>query len=160
MSKLTDKIRQTVEPIITDLGYDVEYIECVKELSNNIVRVVIDKPGSSISSDDCEKVSRAIEDKVDEVVKYEDGYILEISSPGIERQLKTPELYHKYTGYKIRVKLFKKNDVLGVKEFIGTLKSLENGIVNIEDIEDIKAENNSIAIKLQDIATANTVSDI
>ena len=160
MSKLTDKIRQTVEPIVTDLGYEVEYIECVKELSNNIVRVVIDKTGSSISSDDCEKVSRAIEDKVDEVVKYEDGYILEISSPGIERQLKTTELYNKYMGYKIRVKLFKKHETLGVKEFVGVLKSLENNIVCIENIEDIKVENNSISIKLEDIAIANTVSDI
>lgn len=160
MSKLTDKIRHTVEPIILDLGYEVEYVECVKELSNNIVRVVIDIPKRSISSDDCEKVSRAIEDKVDTVVKYEEGYILEISSPGIERQLKTPELYNKYAGYKIRVKLFKKNDALGVKEFIGVLKTLENNMVCIENIEDIKTEINSICIALDEIAIANTVADI
>lgn len=160
MSKLTDKIRHTVEPIVTHLEYEIEYVECVKELSNNIVRVVIDKPGTSISSDDCEKVSHAIEDKVDEVVKYEDGYILEISSPGIERQLKTPELYNKYLGYKIRVKLFKKNETLGVKGFIGILKSFADGIICVEDIENIKIEQSSICISLEDIAIANTVSDI
>ena len=63
--KVENKVEEVVEPVINELGFDVEYVEFVKEGSNNVLRVVIDKPNEAMWVDDCEKVSRAIEDLVD-----------------------------------------------------------------------------------------------
>ena len=59
-----------------------------------MLRVVIDKVGEAMWVEDCEKVSRAIEDIVDKNINQE--YVLEVSSPGLERQLKNIKLYKKY----------------------------------------------------------------
>ena len=113
MSKLTDSIHTCIEADVNELGYTVEYVENVKEGESKILRVVIDKENTSLTTDDCEIVSRKIEDKVDSLMKNE-MYILEISSPGLERQLKNTKLYNKYLGYKACLKLY--NKVLEVKK--------------------------------------------
>ena len=81
-----DKIEKIVEEKIQKEGFDLEYIEFVKEGENNILRVVIDKLNDNVSIDDCEKISRSIEDDVDKQIDKE--YVLEVSSAGLERQLK------------------------------------------------------------------------
>lgn len=147
--KVEIKVEEIIEPIINNMGFDLEYVEFVKEGSNNVLRVVIDKPNENMWVDDCENVSRAIEDVVDKNINQE--YVLEVSSPGLERQLKNIKLYEKYTGKEIHIKLFKKQD--DIKEFEGILKS-----VNKEDesiciqIDDEK----QMTILLKDIATAYT----
>ena len=88
-----DKIELKIVNKIENLGYMLEYVEFVKEGDNNILRVVIDKENENVSIDDCEKVSRAIEDDVDKEVKQE--YVLEVSSAGLERQLKNIKLFKK-----------------------------------------------------------------
>ena len=117
--KVENKVEEVVEPVINELGFDVEYVEFVKEGSNNVLRVVIDKPNEAMWVDDCEKVSRAIEDLVDKNIDQE--YVLEVSSPGLERQLKNIKLYKKYIGREIHVKLYKKLE--DKKEFEGTIES-------------------------------------
>ena len=86
-----DKIELKIVNKIENLGYMLEYVEFVKEGDNNILRVVIDKENENVSIDDCEKVSRAIEDDVDKEIKQE--YVLEVSSAGLERQLKNIKLF-------------------------------------------------------------------
>ena len=89
--KIENKIEELVEPIVKDLGFEIEYVEFAKEGTNNVLRVVIDKVGEAMWVEDCEKVSRAIEDIVDKNINQE--YVLEVSSPGLERQLKNKEIY-------------------------------------------------------------------
>lgn len=147
--KVEIKVEEVIEPIINNLGFDLEYVEFAKEGSNNVLRVVIDKPNENMWVDDCENVSRAIEDIVDKNINQE--YVLEVSSPGLERQLKNMKLYEKYTGKEIHVKLFKKQDEL--KEFEAILKK-----VNRED-ESICVElenEKEITILLKDISAAYT----
>ena len=84
--KVEVKVEELIEPIVNNLGFEIEYVEFVKEGSNNVLRVVIDRTGEKMWVDDCEKVSRAIEDVVDKNINQE--YVLEVSSPGLERQLK------------------------------------------------------------------------
>ena len=115
--KVETKVEEAIEPIIKQLGYELEYVEFVKEGSDNVLRIIIDKVGDRLWVEDCETVSHAVEDTVDKLVDVE--YTLEVSSPGLERQLKTMKLYKKYTGREIHVKLFKKMDDL--KEFEGIL---------------------------------------
>ena len=92
--KVEVKVEELIEPIIQNLGFELEYVEFVKEGSNNVLRVVIDKNGEKLWVDDCETVSRAIEDVVDKNISQE--YVLEVSSAGLERQLKNLKLYKKY----------------------------------------------------------------
>lgn len=150
--KVEVKVEELIEPIVKKLGFEIEYVEFVKEGSNNVLRVVIDKIGEKMWVEDCENISRAIEDIVDKNINQE--YVLEVSSPGLERQLKNIKLYKKYTGKEIHVKLFKKLDEL--KEFNAIIESVdedENSIV-------LKMEDNKkIKIALKDIATAYTTYD-
>jgi len=150
MAKKVD-IEQVITPDIKALGYELEYVESVREGQNNILRVVIDKNDGVLTTEDCETVSRNIEDKVDNLVKLEEGYILEVSSPGLERVLKNVKLYRKYIGKDILVKLYKKLD--GTKELTGRLLSVSEDDTTIE----IEINGNVLSLKLAEIASANTI---
>lgn len=148
MSKLIDNVEEKITGTVNKLGYEIEYTEYVKEGENKIFRVVIDKENVSLTTEDCEKVSRAIEDDVDKLMKDE-AYVLEVSSPGLERQLKNTRLFNKYLGSKIFLKLFKK--VEDKKELEGILKSADDEKIELE------VEENVIWIERKNIACANTV---
>ena len=76
-----------LEPILKEYGYSLYDVEYVKEGADYYLRAYIDKEGG-ITVDDCEKVSRALELKLDEEDFIPNAYILEVSSPGLGRQLK------------------------------------------------------------------------
>ena len=146
-----DKIESKIIEKLSDLGFILEYVEFVKEGDNNILRVVIDKEAESVSIDDCEKVSRAIEDDVDKEIKQE--YVLEVSSAGLERQLKNIKLYEKYTGNKIYVKLYKKQEY--GKEIVGLLEDVNKEKESIT----INIDGTVYEISIKDIAMSHTVYD-
>ena len=105
-------------------------LEFVKEGANWYLRVYIDKEGG-VTIDDCEAVSRALEAKLDEADPIEQAYILEVSSPGIDRPLKKDEDFVKYQGEMIDVKLYKAQE--GRKQFQGKLLGLADGVVSLEE---------------------------
>ena len=143
-------VEEEIKEKVNNLGFEIEYVEDIIEGGKNIIRIVLDKDGI-VSIDDCELVSRTIEDDIDKLIKKE--YVLEVSSPGLERQLKNIRLYKKYTGKEIFVKLFKKID--GKKEFIGILESVdeENSIISI------KVDGKVININVAEISSAHTTFD-
>jgi ribosome maturation factor RimP len=148
---MIDKIESSINGEILNLGFETEYVEFVKEGSQNILRIVIDKPNSNIGIDDCELVSRSIEDIVDKLISTE--YVLEVSSPGVERQIKNIKLFKKYVGSEIYVKIFKKTE-LG-KEFTGKLLSVDENEQKIIIIYN----NKELELSLKDISSAHTVYD-
>lgn len=150
--KLEEKIENSIKEKVNSLGFEIEYVENVNEAGNNIIRIVLDKDAGSISIDDCEKVSRAIEDTIDKMISKE--YVLEVSSPGLERQLKNIKLYKKYEGNEVFIKLFKKIDNL--KEFTGILEE-----VNTQDNTIIvKLENDEkLTLNIEQISSAHTTYD-
>jgi len=119
-----------LEPIIAEKGLELVDLEFVKEGVNWYLRVYIDKDGG-VNIDDCEAVSRALEVKLDEKDPIEQAYILEVSSPGIDRPLKKDADFVKYQGEIIDVKLYKAQD--GSKQYQGKLLGLENGVLSIEE---------------------------
>ena len=130
---------------------DIEYIEFVKEGDNNILRVVLDKNDGIVNIDDCELVSRSIEEDVDKLVKTE--YVLEVSSPGLERQLKNIKLYQKYVGKLINIKLYKKNDF--GKEFDCMLEKVDED----NQVITVKINDEITSLGLDEISSAHTVFD-
>ena len=81
------KAEALLAPIVEGQGFELVDVEYVKEAGNWYLRGYIDKPGG-ITVNDCEAVSRAFSDKLDENDFIEDSYIMEISSPGLDRPLK------------------------------------------------------------------------
>ena len=134
MAKKTGNTEQRVlpylEPIVEANALELVDLEFVKEGINWYLRVYIDKEGG-VSIDDCELVSRALEAKLDEHDPIEQAYILEVSSPGIDRPLKKEADFVKYQGEIIDVKLYKAQN--GSKQYQGKLLGLENGILSIEE---------------------------
>ena len=124
------KVEVLVSGMIEKMGYELVDVEFVKEGQNWYLRFYLDKEGG-INIDDCEKASKAIEKLLDEKDPIEQAYILEVSSPGLDRQLKKDKDFVKYAGSLVDVKLYKAID--GSKEFQGTLKGLEGNIITIED---------------------------
>lgn len=148
-SKIVENLENDIVNIAKKLGFDIEYIEFVKENIGNVFRVVLDKENGTVSVDDCEIVSRALEDVVDKKIDVE--YVLEVSSPGVERQLKNIKLYKKYEGKDIVVKMYKKQEY--GKEFEANLQK-----VNLEEeIVTLLIDGISYDINLKDIASAHTV---
>ena len=116
-------------PIAEALGLYVWDTEFKKEGADWFLRVYIDSEERGISTDDCEAVSRALEEILDREDPIEQAYFLEISSPGIERVLSRPGHFMKYIGHDVNVKLF--SPLNGKKSFTGTLLKYEDGEVTV-----------------------------
>ena len=147
MAKLSNtekKIMPILEPIVAERNLELVDLEFVKEGANWYLRVYIDKEGG-VDIDDCEGVSRALESKLDVDDPIEQAYILEVSSPGIDRPLKKEADFEKYRGEIIDIKLYKAMD--GQKKFQGKLLGLENQVISIED-----DKNKVIAFEQKDVA--------
>ena len=88
------RAEELLAPIVELNGFELVDVEYVKEAGNWYLRGYIDKPGG-ITVNDCETVSRAFSDKLDENDFIEDSYIMEISSPGLDRPRETWENWWK-----------------------------------------------------------------
>lgn len=129
-SNTEQKVLPLLEPIVAENGLELVDLEFVKEGVNWYLRVYIDKDGG-VSIDDCELVSRALEEKLDAADPIEQAYILEVSSPGLDRPLKKEADFQKFQGEIIDVKLYK--PLNGSKQYQGKLLGLENGVLSIEE---------------------------
>ena len=95
------KTEELLLPIVESNGFELVDVEYVKEGGNWYLRAYIDKPGG-ISVDDCEVVSRAFSDILDEKDYIEDTYIFEVSSPGLGRPLKKRKTLQEVSEKKLR----------------------------------------------------------
>ncbi|MBE6638599.1 MAG: ribosome maturation factor RimP [Ruminococcaceae bacterium] len=149
MAKGQKNIAQTVSalilPTVNDLGYSLWDVEYVKEGASFYLRITIDCQ-EGVSIDDCEKVHRAIEPILDSEDPIEGSYYLEVSSPGIERVLRTEEHFVAMSGETVVLHLF--TAVNGKKIFKGKLLGVDettNNIVLEENGTEIEFSPRSIA---------------
>ena len=129
MSKVDEKVLEISDKLAEEMNFSVVDVEFKKEGQDKILRVYIDKDGG-VDLDDCEKFSRALEAVLDEEDFIEEAYNLEVSSPGLDRQLKKEREFLHYIGRKVDVKLYKEQD--GKKEFTAILKNYEEKTVSLE----------------------------
>ncbi len=121
-------VKSIVEPIAKQLGLEIWDIRFLKEGSQWYLRIFIDKEGG-VSIDDCVDLTHAINKPLDEADPIEQAYCLEVSSPGIERELTRPEHFEKFIGEKIMVKTIRPVD--GKRDFKGTLEGYDNGNITL-----------------------------
>ena len=132
---MQDSLHLSIEPTVIGLGYELLGIERGRADGGQLVRVFIDS-ANGISASDCETVSRQISDVMDVENVISGDYILEVSSPGIDRPLFTLEQHAKYLGEKIKVRLG--NLIEGRRRITGILKEVtEDSILIQVDEEDI-----------------------
>ena len=150
MSKTETQVEALLKPIIENLGYLLYDVIFEKEGKDFYLRIFIDKK-DGIHIQDCEKVNDAINDILDEKDLIKEQYFLEVSSPGLERNLRREEHFIKNLGNKIRIKLFR--PINKKREYTGILKDYENTEISLE------VENEIIKFNIKDIVSANTVFD-
>lgn len=119
------------EPIADKNGCRIYDIEFKKEGSDYFLRVFIDMKDAEkkVSLDECEAVSRELSDVLDEKDPIEQAYMLEVSSPGLDRALKTKEHFEMFIGSKIDMGLYKAVD--GAKVITGDLISFDDGVIKV-----------------------------
>ena len=140
------EVREIVTPFAESLGLDIWDIRYLKEGSQWYLRIFIEKDGG-VDINDCENLSRAIDKPLDEKDPIENEYILEVSSPGIERELINDEHFEKFIGADIMVKMIRPIEGIG-KEFKGKLTGYDHGDVEITD----HSGENSVVISKKDAA--------
>ena len=143
-------VTELITPTVDELGYDLWDVEYVKEGARWFLRITIDSE-NGVDIDDCEKVHRAIDPLLDEADPIENSYYLEVSSPGIERELRTEAHLLASLGEKVEVRLYAPID--GAKTFVGVLEAYENGKLSITTPEGV------LTLDMPAVAKVKTVFD-
>lgn len=126
--KTTDAVTPLVEGLITSMGYELVDVEFKKEQANWVLTFYIYKEGG-VTVEDCEAVSRAVEPVLDEADPIPQAYYLSVSSPGLDRPLKTEKDYLRNLHQPVTVKLYAQVDKK--KEFTGTLEQFSGDAMTI-----------------------------
>lgn len=131
-------------PLLDELNFDFVDVEFVKEGPNRFLRLYIDK-AEGITLEDCQKVSEKLNDALDEIDPIEENYFLEVSSPGIDRPLKTDDDFKKALNEDVEINLYKAID--GIKRLEGKLVNYDDEAFIIEDekIGEIRLERNVVS---------------
>ena len=142
--KVEDIVYDLAKPITDRNNFEIVEVELKKEGPDWYLRLYIDKEGG-ITITDCQTVSEEMSELLDETDPIEQSYIFEVSSPGIDRPLKTDRDFEKNNGKLIEIKLFSPLD--GKKVFEGILKGHTADQVEIEaDGKAMEFEKSTIAL--------------
>ena len=118
-----NRVEKLAAPILEPLGLLLVEREFVTEYGRLVLRVYVEREGDKVSLEDCEAVSRALESLLDVDDLIPSSYVLEVSSPGLDRPLRRREDFERFTGHRVQIKT---NEVWeGYKSFTGQLLGLE-----------------------------------
>ena len=133
---VVERARRALEPILARDGYELVEVEWVRGGGRWTLRVFIDREGG-VNVDDCQLVSRTIDPVLDVEDFIEPAYDLEVSSPGLDRPLRTPEHFARYAGQRVQVKAY--GPVAGTaegsaprKSWTGKLEGFRDGAVLVD----------------------------
>ena len=143
---LKDEIRKVIEPVISALGIEIDDIEFGQMKGRSLLRVFIDKDGG-VTIADCERVSRDIEAVLDVEDPIPYSYVLEVSSPGLDRPLRSREDFKRYSGRIARIVTL--DPIENQNVFVGKL--VEAGDI---DVALLLENNKKVAINYDNISRA------
>ncbi len=151
VSGQSSNLQSLLEDSLYSYGYELVCMELTGRDKNRVLRLFIDAPGG-ISVDDCVFVSRQIGRLLDVEDPIAGNYILEVSSPGIERPLVKQEHFENVVDQNIEVATMKK--IEGRRNFLGQLTRVENGVI------EMRVDGYSYAIELNSIRRARLKPDL
>ena len=146
---LHDRLIARFEPELQGLGYELVEVEFAPGPGGGTLRFYIDKPQESeqgIDAEDCATVSHALLDSIEADDPLPGDYSIEVSSPGLDRVLRTPEHFARFVDNRVKVELAVPRE--GRKRYTGMLRSADG-----ESIE-MDVDNFSVSIKLAEISRA------
>jgi ribosome maturation factor RimP len=143
------------EPYVRDAGFDLIEVQFAREQRGAVLRLFIDRPPGSdqtlIGVDDCERVSRDVSAALDVADNISHTYLLEVSSPGLDRPLRRERDFARFVGESARVRL--EAGVEGRRNFSGTIQAAKDGRV------EIASDGRSYELPIDDIVRANLIPD-
>ena len=140
--KMLEKVDQVVTPLITSLGLELIEREFGSQHGQFVLRLYIDRPEGGITIDDCERVSKTVEDPLESAGIIPRQYTLEVSSPGVDRPLRRPQDFERFIGSRVVIKM--KKQVEGSRNFTGLIKGYKEGIILLS----VDGQDCSIPLKL------------
>jgi ribosome maturation factor RimP len=152
----SDQLIELIEPVCLDAGYELVDIEYKGGNAGGLLRVYIDFPKDSdkkIGFEDCEKLSRELSAILDVEDPIVDKYNLEVSSPGVERPLRTAEHFRRFIGQEAKVSL--RAGLEGRRKFTGRLVQVGEG----GDTFTIEVDGSNFDLPLADLSSAKLVPD-
>jgi ribosome maturation factor RimP len=126
---LRDTLETRLAPLVEGLGYELWELEYSPGRGNGFLRLYIDAE-AGITLDDCERVSRAVSEVLDSEDPIPGQYTLEVSSPGLERPLRTAEHFARFVGETVSVETVQA--IEGRRRFKGALTAVGAGTVEVE----------------------------
>jgi len=128
--EIIEKVKALLEPIASERGYSILDITCKREGGGFALRIALDKPGG-ITMDECARFNTELGELLDKENIVEEGYLLEVSSPGLDRKLKKDSDFIWAVGKKVRISTF--GPFEGKNVFSGTLTGLGEGTVVVNE---------------------------
>ena len=154
MSEMTSpvikEVTALIEPILDEMEIELVDIEYLSEQGRWILRIYVDESGG-ITLDDCARVSREIGDLIEVKDIIDQGYVLEVSSPGLNRRLKKEKDFERAVGKNIKIRMA--TPLEGQQNFRGSLQSFQDGILCLSVKDDL------ILLPYGDVEKANLVYD-
>ena len=143
--KVVTIVEEKLEPIVTELGYELCEVEYSKKPNGMNLTIFIAHP-DGIKIEDCEKVHRTIDPILDEIDPTDGApYTLNVSSLGLDRPIKTDKDYNRNLGKMVTIKLFVNKE--GKKEFVGKLIEKIDDVITIEvDGQPVKFNKSEVAL--------------
>jgi ribosome maturation factor RimP len=149
---ITQYVRGVAQKVVDKSAFELVNVETAGTKKDLVVRIFIDKEGG-VTLEDCTIVSRGIEEVLDSEDVIPTRYVLEVSSPGIERELYSLADFVKFTGQLVKVKL--KTEIEGQKTFIGEINGVEAEKITIGD-----RTKGNVSFDYPEVAKANLKIDL
>ena len=123
-------IARLIEPTVKDMGLDLVRVAMIGGKSDPTLQIMAERPDTrQLTIDDCETLSRKLSDILDEADPLEEGYRLEVSSPGIDRPLTRRSDFADWTGHEARIKFIDPVDT--AKQVSGDIVGIEGDTIRI-----------------------------
>jgi ribosome maturation factor RimP len=152
-SELGRRVCEIVEPVLAAMGFDLVRVR-VTGSRRKTVQVMAERPGGDIDVDDCAEISEAVSAVLDVEDPIARDYILEVSSPGIDRPLVKREDFVRFLGHEAKIKLAE--PIGGRKRFSGHLKGLSGDELELE-VDEPGEGRRVVTLPLAQIADAQLV---
>lgn len=150
-----DQIAARIGPIAEGLGYELVRVRMTGGQARPTLQIMAERPDHTMDVDDCAKLSRAISDAFETDDPFDTEYVLEVSSPGIDRPLTRAKDYVDHAGHVAKFEL--KTPMEGRKRFRGTLRGLNDGVVVIDADATHTQPAQPMSVPLHNIAEARLV---
>jgi ribosome maturation factor RimP len=148
---LRNQLGELLGPVVAGLGYELWEIEYAPRAGGGLLRLYIDA-AEGISLEDCERVSRAVSATLDETDPIPGHYTLEVSSPGLDRVLRTQAHFARFAGERVKLEMMRPVD--GRKRFQGRLQAVGESEITLE------TDGGAVSLPIDDIHRARLVPEV